>query len=165
VKPARGPLTVILVATLAVFATLTAALSAFAAQRDSHQHVLDQARRDAVAAATGGAAVVLSYDYRHLQRDFARAEAVITPRFRTKYDATTAKAVEPLAVKYKVVTTAQVAAAGSVTNSADRATVLVFVDQTSTNSQLSAPRLDRSRITVVLLRTGGRWLIDDLKPI
>jgi Mce-associated membrane protein len=47
----------------------------------------------------------------------------------------------------------------------DRASVLLFVSQTVTNSQLAAPRLDRSRISVTLLRSGSRWLIDKLNPI
>jgi Mce-associated membrane protein len=49
--------------------------------------------------------------------------------------------------------------------STTRATVLVFVDQTVTNSQLKAPRLDRSRVEVTLVNSHGRWLINNLSPI
>jgi Mce-associated membrane protein len=47
----------------------------------------------------------------------------------------------------------------------DRVVVLVFVQQTATNSQLSAPRLDRSRVNVTMVRDGDRWLIDGMSPI
>lgn len=153
------------VAVLALVGVLTAALAAVATERVSHRHAVDSARDDAIAAATSGVATVLSYDYRHLAADFGRAEALLTPRFRAQYVKTTAKTVEPLAAKYKATTTADVAAAGSVSNTVDRAEVLVFVDQTVTNSQLAAPRLDRSRINVTLVRSHGRWLIDNLAPI
>lgn len=161
----RAPSRLLVVGVVVVFAVFGAALAAVATARVSHRHAVDSARENAVAAATSGVATVLSYDYRHLASDFRRAEGLLTPRFRAQYVKTTAKGVEPLAAQYQAVSTATVAAAGSVENSADRAVVLVFVDQTVTNSQLAAPRLDRSRIDVTLVRTGGRWLIDALRPL
>lgn len=153
------------VAAMAVLAVLLAATAALAAARTSHRHALDQAREDAIAAAASEVPVVLSYDYRHLQSDFRRAEALLTPRFRADYVRTTAKGVLPLAAKYKAISSADVTAAGAVDNGTDRAVVLVFVSQTVTNSLLSAPRLDRSRINVTLVKTGDRWRIDHLAPI
>jgi Mce-associated membrane protein len=153
------------VATVSVLAVLAAALAAVAAARVSHRHALDRARENAVAAATSGVATVLSYDYRHLTADFQRAEGLLTSRFRKEYDRTTAAGVKPLAAKYQARSSAQVTVAGSVSTGVDRVVVLVFVDQTVTNSQLSAPRLDRSRINVTLVKQGNRWLIDRLAPI
>ena len=154
-------------ACLAVVAIAASTLTALAAVRISHRHEIDQARRNAVAAATSGLATVLSYDYRHLTSDFADAEALLTPSFRAKYVKTTAAGVEPLAAKYRATSTAVVSpgAAGAISVSTDRAVVLVFVAQTVTNSQLAAPRLDRSRINVSLVRSGSRWLISDLQPV
>lgn len=155
------------VACLAIVAIAASTLSVLAAVRVSHRHELDKARHDAVAAATSSVATVLSYDYRHLQADFGNAEALLTKHFRAQYEKTTAAGVEPLAAKYRATSTAVVpaGAAGVVSLSVDRAVVLVFVSQTVTNSQLAAPRLDRSRIDVTLVHRGGRWLIDDLKPV
>ena len=161
----RHQLRLAVVAAVALLAVFAAALAAVAVQRVSHRHELDRARENAVGAATSGVATVLSYDYRHLASDFQRAEALLTPRFRKKYDETTAAAVKPLAAKYRAQSSAQVSAAGTVSVAVDRVVVLVFVDQTVTNSQLAAPRLDRSRIDVTLVRQGGRWLIDHLSPI
>lgn len=160
----------VVVALAAVLAVLGGALAAVAAAHASTQreHGDPGVRTDVIAAATSGIATVLSYDYRHLHQDFARAEALLTPGpkgFRQQYVRTTAKGVEPLAAKYKAVSTAEVSAAGLVSNTADRAVVLVFVSQTVTNSQLAQPRLDRSRIRATLVRVGGRWLIDRLDPV
>ena len=161
----RQQLRLAVVASVAVLAVCAAALAAVAATRIAHRHALDRARENAAAAATSGVATVLSYDYRHLANDFHRADSLLTAGFRKKYDKTTAAAVEPLAQKYQARSSAQVTAAGTITTSVDRVVVLVFVDQTVTNSQLTAPRLDRSRIEVTLVHQGARWLIDRLSPI
>ncbi len=161
----RRQMRLAVVATVAVLAVCAAALAAVAAERVSHRHAVDRARENGIAAATTGVASVLSYDYRHLSADFQKAEALLTPRFRKEYDRTTAAGVKPLAAKYKAQSSAHVSAAGTVSVSPDRVVVLVFVDQTVTNSQLAAPRLDRSRIDVTIVHQGGRWLIDRLSPI
>ena len=164
--PERRAGALVAVAAAALVAVLVASLAAVAASRASHRTAVHTAGENALDAATNAVATVLSYDYRHLDQDFRTAEAQLTPRFRKQYIATTAKGVQPLADKYKAVSTAQVTSAGLVTaDSPDRVTVLVFVAQTVTNSQLTAPRLDRSRINVTMVRSGGRWLIDALSPV
>ena len=153
------------VAVAVVAAVVLAALAAVAATRVSHRTEVDHTGDAAVAAASRLVATVLSYDYRHLDTGFARAEALLTPRFRKQYDDVTVRAVKPLAGKVHAISTATVTAAGLVQASTDRAVVLVFVAQTSTNTGLTAPRLDRPRVNVYLVRSGDRWLIDDMKPI
>jgi hypothetical protein len=150
---------------LVVLAVVAVVLAALVGLKVSARHDRDRASTAALAAATTGVATVLSYNYRSLAHDFAAAEALLTPSFRKAYDATTAKAVQPLAAKYKAVSTAQVSAAGVISPGTSRATVLVFVSQQVTNSQLSAPRLDRSRIQVELVHTHGSWLINKLTPV
>jgi len=150
---------------LAVLAAVTVALAGLVASRVSAVNADEGPRGDIVGAATGAVASVLSYDYRHLDSDFARAQGLLTPKFRKQYDDTTAKGVRPLATKYKAISSADVSAAGVVETGSDRAVVLVFVNQTVTNTQLTAPRLDRSRIKVTLVRSHGRWLIDKLTTL
>jgi Mce-associated membrane protein len=116
-------------------------------------------------AATTGAQAALSYDYRHLSTDFAGAEKFMTASFASDYKSKTAHDVQALALKYHAVSVATVSSAGVGSMSSSRATVLVFVDQTVRNTQLSAPRLDRSRVQVSLVRSGGKWLINNLSPI
>jgi len=153
------------VAAAVVLALVAAVMAAIVGLKVSDNHARNNASTDALAAATSGVATVLSYNYRSLDADFAKAEGLLTPKFRKLYDATTAKGVKPLAAKYKAVSTAQVSAAGGISASPTKATVLVFVSQQVTNTQLSAPRLDRSRIQVDLVKTDGKWLIDKLTPL
>ena len=155
---------VVAVAVAVVAATATA-LAGLVTSHVSSVNAVEHTRSDVVGAATSGVATILSYDYRHLDTDFASAERLLTPHFRKQYDDTTAKGVKPLAAKYKAISSADVSAAGVVEADSDRAVVLVFVNQTVTNSQLTAPRLDRSRIDVTLVRSNGRWLIDKLTTL
>ena len=68
-----------------------------------------QARTSALAAAQKAAPVILSYDYRHLDRDFEAARGHLTGSFVDKYRKTTSTVVEPTAKKYKGVVKATVA--------------------------------------------------------
>jgi Mce-associated membrane protein len=160
-----APVAVPALAALMVLAVVSVVLAALVGLRVSDHHTRDKASTSALAAATTGVATVLSYNYRSLDADFSKAEALLTSSFRKAYVSTTAKAVQPLAAKYKAVSTAQVSAAGVISASASKATVLVFVSQQVTNTQLSAPRLDRSRIQVDLVHSHGRWLINKLTPV
>jgi Mce-associated membrane protein len=116
-------------------------------------------------AATTGAQTALSYDYRHLSADFAGAEKLMTPSFKADYINKTSHTVAAPAVKFHAVSVATVEGAGVGSMTSSSATVLVFVDQTVRNTQLSAPRLDRSRVQVSLVRSGGKWLINNLSPL
>jgi Mce-associated membrane protein len=119
----------------------------------------------AKAAAVREVTATLTYNYKTLQADFARAEQGLTPRFRTSYEHTTATSVAPLARKYDAISSSEVSAAGTSSISPTTATVLVFANQTVQNTQLAHPRLDRSRIRVSMAKVDGTWLVDNLIPL
>ena len=114
---------------------------------------------------TGRDARLLLADAHAANKDFAAAEKGLTARFTPSYEHTTATSVTPLATKYKATSNASVAAAGVSQAGPNTVDVLVFVDQTVTNTQLQHPRLDRSRIKVTMVKVNGRWLVDNLQPI
>jgi Mce-associated membrane protein len=118
-----------------------------------------------MAAARTETKAALSYDYRTLDADFARAEAGMTTSFAANYAHTTASEVTPLAARTHAVSTATIAATAVVTAGPDRAVVLVYADQTVQNNLLHATsRLDRTVIKVTMVRRGERWLIENLQP-
>lgn len=126
----------------------------------------DQARVRALAAAREAAPVVLSYDYRHLDRDFAAARAHLTGTFRDEYRKTTQTVVGPTAKKYQGVVKATVAqpgggaaAASVVSASPDRAVVLLFVNQVTRSTQVSGSRVDLNRVRMTLTRTSQGWKV------
>ncbi|MBT2394852.1 hypothetical protein [Streptomyces sp. ISL-100] len=126
-----------------------------------------QARTAALAAAREAAPVILSYDYRHLDRDFAAARGHLTAPFLDQYGKTTKAVVAPTAKKYRGVVKATVAkppggdtpAASVVSASPDKAVVLIFMNQLTTSTQVSGPRLDLNRVRMTLVRTPQAWKV------
>lgn len=133
----------------------------------------EQARGEAAAAAQKAAPVVLSYDYRHLDRDFSRARALLTGHFREQYGKTTKAVVAPTATKYHGVVKATVAAPADggapavsvVSATPDRAVVLLFVNQVTRSTQVPQPRLDLNRVRMTLTRTSDGWKVSGVDAL
>ncbi|MCX4704575.1 hypothetical protein [Streptomyces sp. NBC_01373] len=119
----------------------------------------DDARGEALAAARKAAPVVLSYDYQHLDRDFARARGHLTGMFRDEYRKTTATVVAPTAEKYHGVVKATVATASVVSASPERVTVLLFVNQVTRSTQVPGSRVDLNRVRMTMTRTSEGWKV------
>nr|WP_202122136.1 hypothetical protein [Streptomyces sp. BA2] len=133
--------------------------------RDGRQ--VEAARAQALAAAQKAAPLVLSYDHRHLDRDFAAARGRLTGSFREEYGRTTKAVVAPTAKKYRGVVKASVvtppdggAPAASVASaSADSAVVVLFVNQVTKSTQVSGSRVDLNRVRMTLTRTTDGWKV------
>jgi Mce-associated membrane protein len=123
---------------------------------------VETARDQASAAARQDAVSILSYDYRHLNRDFAAARTTLTGSFAKDYQATTSKLVRPGATQYHVVVKAEVAAESVVSATANQVVVLLFVNQTTTSTRLDGPRVDLNRVRLTLVRVGGSWLVNNV---
>lgn len=120
----------------------------------------------ALAAARTAAVAVLSYDYRHLDSDFAAAKAYTAQPFTAEYQQTTTKAVRPVATKNAAVVKAVVSAAGVVRAATDRVVVLAFVNQTTSSSRLQRPQVDQNRVELTMVRgSGGRWLVAGVRAM
>lgn len=127
----------------------------------------ETARTEALAAARRAAPVVLSYDYRHLDRDFARARAHLSGDFRAEYAKTTKTVVAPTAEKYHGVVKATVAAPASggspaasvVSASPEKVVVLLFVNQVTESTQVSGARVDLNRVRMTMSHTESGWRV------
>jgi Mce-associated membrane protein len=157
-RPARERLDpVLLVAALVVVILLVTAGLLTVRARGADR--VEQARTDATAAAEATAVDLLSYDYRHLDRDFARARAGLTGGFVDDYAKTTRTVVRPTATEVKAVVKADVAASSVVRAGQNRVVVLLFVNQTTTSTRLDAPKVDLNRVRLTMDRVDGRWLV------
>jgi Mce-associated membrane protein len=161
-RPARRDLLVL--AALAVVLVL-AATAGLMVVRASGADRLERARSAAQAAAETHAVTLLSYDHRHLDRDFARARKVLTGSFADDYAATTEKVVRPSAQQVKAVVTAEVAASSVVRAETDRVVVLLFVDQTTTSTRLEGPKVDLNRVRLTMVRAGEQWLVGQVDAL
>ncbi|MDJ0340983.1 hypothetical protein QMK19_08865 [Streptomyces sp. H10-C2] len=124
-------------------------------------------KADALAAVLTAAPVILSYDYRYLDRDFAAADRFLTGSFRDQYRKTTTTVVKPTAAQYHGVVKATVAkppaggapAVSVLSGSADKVTVLLFMNQVTTSTKVAGPRLDLNRVRMTLVRTSQGWKV------
>jgi Mce-associated membrane protein len=120
---------------------------------------LAKAARDAEATARTVAVEMTSYDYRSLTRDFAWIDDAGTAKFQSYFkDAST-----PVKT---LVTSLQATSRGTVVDGAADATdtshvrVVLFVDQRITSATESKPKIDQPRISMSMVRSGGKWLVD-----
>ncbi|MGJ5752501.1 Mce-associated membrane protein [Streptomyces puniciscabiei] len=171
--PPRGLGRRVLTAVLGVVLVAALVMAAVLGWQYRQGRQAEQARGEALAAARKAAPVVLSYDYRHLGRDFARARALLTGHFRDQYGRTTKTVVAPTATKYHGVVKATVAtpsdggapAVSVVSASPDRVVVLLFVNQITESTQVPEPRLDLNRVRMTLTRTSGGWKVSGVDAL
>lgn len=135
------------------------ALSHAQAQQLAADRALTEARTGALAAARTFAAELSTYDYRHLDSDFAAVLAHATGQFKTDFTKSS-KDLEPSITQYQATSSGIVSAAGVTDATTTTATVIVFVDQTVTNSNSPQPRVDRNRLRLTLTHGNAGWLVE-----
>ena len=171
-RPGRGRLLVgVLASLVVVLAISTGVLAYLYAQADRRASdagpsdadrttVLDTARRYAVELTTYDPA-----DYGDLDR---RITQISTPEFGKTYIASSQDARKGNA-NAKGVSTAKAQRAGIESMTADRAVVLVALDQTVKSSEIAAQVPDgipyQSRVEITLAKRNGTWLLDDLATV
>jgi Mce-associated membrane protein len=119
----------------------------------------EDAARAARSAAETAAVPILSYDYRHLDRSQAAADAYLTSSYRKKYDDLFAALRKP-AQETKAVVKASLLDSGIVRTGENRVQVLLFVDQARTNKVRKTPDVFQNQVTVFMERVDGDWLVD-----
>jgi Mce-associated membrane protein len=126
-----------------------------------NQNAVASSRTSALSAARTYAVELASYNYRDLDRNFSAVAADSTPSFRRTFSESS-NALKSTLSKYKATAVASVVSAGVSSASTSRAVVLVFLDQKIANSTQTKPTTDRSQVEITLVRSGGRWLIDQV---
>ena len=126
------------------------------------------ARSEALVAATSAAQKVLSFDYRTMGADVARAKATATGPFLTQYEQASASLIKELGPA-KAIVQASVQS-GSVVNFAkNQVTVLLFVDQASvrqdSGQKTPVTRIDQARVQMTMVKQHGRWLVAQLTSL
>ncbi|WP_330255052.1 RDD family protein [Nocardia sp. NBC_00565] len=154
---------------LGAFALLALATVGLAATQYTYDyrrdHASEQVRSDAPRIATDATVALLSYKPETVDADLAAASSKLTGDFLSYYEDYTKKVVIPAAKEKKVSTRAQ--AAGTAVISADdhHATVLVFINQTTTTAENPQPATMSSTVRVDLVEIGHEWRISQFEPI
>lgn len=157
VRRGRAPLVVLVVLLLGALVALGLVLRAWQHERD-----LRDAGEQAEKAARTAVVAMTSYDYKTLDEDFSWVDTAGTADFRKHY-AEVSEPVKKLVTEMKATAKGSVAASAPHVKDADHVTVLLFVDQTLTNPGNAERGLDQPRVTMSMVREGGRWLVDDVK--
>jgi Mce-associated membrane protein len=158
----KKPVGAVLSALLAVVIVLVLAVAGILGVKALKGKEAEDARDQAATAGRKAAEVALSYDYRSLDKSFAAARATMTPDFATKFDAT-AKVAGELATKTKATVRAEVREVGVRDGDANRVTLVIFVNQTTTSTITQGkPRVDLNRTRFTMVRNGDQWLVQEI---
>nr|WP_245717391.1 twin-arginine translocation pathway signal [Nocardia jejuensis] len=146
-------------------AAVVAAATLIGSQYLPDRRVGQDSSQSALAAAKEGTVALLSYAPDTLDRDFSTAKAHLTGDFLTYYNQFTDQIVTPAAKAKSVKTSAVVVRAAVADLRADSATVLVFINQTTTSSEKPDPAMTASSVRVSLTKVHASWLISAFDPV
>lgn len=146
---------------------VAAALAGFMGFKAQEAPNLADAQADALAAAKERVPTLLSYDTASLDADLKTAVDQTTGPFSDDYAKILKDVVGPTARKQKISTSAVVSAAGVVSGTEDRVTVLVFLTQTTEAGKAgkAGRSVTGSRIEVTMTKTGDDWKISGYTPV
>ncbi|WP_433419906.1 hypothetical protein ACQP1V_06680 [Microtetraspora malaysiensis] len=126
------------------------------------------AGREAVTAARSYAADMLSYDYRTMDEDLARARSHTTGALAARY-ARLAATLPRLARQRQEVRQAVVAGAAVESATSEEVRILVFLNTVTSGRETGQDRptqeVGQNRLRLVMTRENGRWLVSDLSTL
>ncbi|UGT44072.1 hypothetical protein LTV02_12085 [Nocardia yamanashiensis] len=117
---------------------------------------VDTAAAAALQAANAYAVTLTSVDTTKLDADFQAVLDGSTGEFRDTYTKSSAQ-LRQLLIDHKATGSGVVLQSAVESAAADEVVVLLFVDQTVTNTEMPDPRIDRSRIVMTMRLVDGHW--------
>ena len=144
----RSVMPLLLVASLAV--------SGFLGWKQWQSHQVTQAGEQAQQAAIAYAQVLTSIDSNNVDQNFRQVLDGSTGEFKDMYTQSSVQ-LRQLLIDNKATAHGVVVDSAVQSASANKAVVLVFIDQTVTNKAAPDPRIDRSRVKITMEKVDGRW--------
>lgn len=123
------------------------------------------ARQAVTDAAKTNVVKVLTYRPETVEQDTSAAAAVTTGDFRAYYIRFARQIVVPTAREKGVTTSATVVRAGVESLTAQKASILVFINQNTTSRDKPTPEAQNSSVRVGMTKLNGTWLIDHFDPV
>jgi Mce-associated membrane protein len=144
----RSVLPLLLVASLAV--------SGFLGWKQWQEHQVKLAGQQAQQAAVAYAQVLTSIDSNKVDENFRQVLDGATGEFKDMYTQSSVQ-LRQLLIDNKATAHGVVVDSAVQSESTNKVVVLVFIDQTVTNTQAPDPRIDRSRIKMTMEKIDGHW--------
>ncbi|MGI9124773.1 MAG: hypothetical protein ACR2JM_08475 [Mycobacterium sp.] len=155
VKPPRRPVDLRKAAVAGAFVALLG-LSGFLGWQVFAQHQLKQAADEAQRAAVSYAQVLTSIDSNKVDENFKEVLDGATGEFKDMYSQSSVE-LRQLLIENKANAHGVVVESAVQSVSKNKAVVLLFVDQSVSNTKLPDPRIDRSRMKMTLEKVDGAW--------
>jgi Mce-associated membrane protein len=146
-----------LVGTAVVLFVATVALAGFFGWQLKQERDVDAAGRAALDVAKNYAVVLTSVDNGKIDENFAQVLDGATGEFKDMYSQSAAQ-LRQLLIDNKAVSHGTVVDAGIKSATKNKVEVLIYVDQSISNTVNPDPRIDRSRVTITMERIDNRWL-------
>ncbi|MGW4774047.1 hypothetical protein ACWEO2_39160 [Nocardia sp. NPDC004278] len=108
---------------------------------------------------------VLSYDFNTVDSEFASATDNLTGPFRADFAQLGSRVIVPAAHRDSIITHAKVVGTSVVAADPGKVRLLLFLDQETTSTKYQGPRLDGSRVRVIMTKVADQWLISDITPV
>lgn len=144
----RSVLPLLLVASLAV--------SGFLGWKQWQEHQAKLAGQQAQQAAIAYAQVLTSIDSNKVDENFRQVLDGATGEFKDMYTQSSVQ-LRQLLIDNKATAHGVVVDSAIESESTNKVVVLLFIDQTVTNTSAPDPRIDRSRIKITMEKIDGRW--------
>jgi Mce-associated membrane protein len=123
-------------------------------------------QREAVTSAgRNGAEKILTYSFEHLDQDFSAAEELLTGDFLTYFKSFTSTQVRPTALNKHITQTASVVRIGIDTLTPQAASLVLFIDQTTSSRDRPEPLKTTSAVHESLVKVDSTWLINKFDPL
>lgn len=117
-----------------------------------------------VQAASAGATAMLSYQPDRIDQQLHAAQEMMTGEFRNSYAKLIDDVVIPGAKQKRISAVATVAAAASISATANNAVVLLVINQSTTIGRAPSTQT-ASSVRVRLEKIGTRWMISQFQPV
>jgi Mce-associated membrane protein len=131
---------------------------------DGSARASQAAAAESVRVASETTVAILSYRPDTAEKELKAAADRLTGTFRDQYTDLITTVVIPGAQQQQISAVATVPAAASVSASEDRASVLVFINQTTLIGS-EPPSTTTSCVRITLDKIGGRWLVSEFEPV
>ncbi len=132
------------------------AVSGFLGWQQWQEHQVKLAGEQAQQAAIAYAQVLTSIDSNKVDENFRQVLDGATGEFKDMYTQSSVK-LRQLLIDNKATAHGVVVDSAIQSGSTNKVVVLVFIDQTVTNTAAPDPRIDRSRIKMTMEKVDGRW--------
>lgn len=119
----------------------------------------------AVAAAKTETQQLLSWNYKNLTANTAQGMADTTGEFAGEWKTLVSEYIAPGVKDEDTVTVAKVSDVAPISVNGNEVSVLVFLDQSTTDKKDTKAQVDQSQLQLTMEKVGGKWLIERFEAL